>query len=287
MNERSSRAHTLLIFRLRQQASHMAEEKESMLILADLGGSEKLTKSGANEGVKGPGAIDAGGEEEVGRVTWDEYYKSRERVTETTNINKGLLVLKRCVYALRDATSQANQKRRQKLRVPFYDSMLTQLLEPALGGPSRTVILVCASQEPEHAEETVGTLRFGEAVRLVERSGETDNVSKAVKVAVAAIDAEVKEIEVLIKEKEHWVTRTTKKKNVVSTMDTGGTQLAAEEEMDLGGKGAVIFVKDEGNSTKVETEAEVTGQFAVGAEEERARMEALLDKRRRLLGKGR
>ena len=80
MNERSSRAHTLLIFRLRQQASHMAEEKESMLILADLGGSEKLTKSGANEGVKGPGAIDAGGEEEVGRVTWEEYYKSRERV---------------------------------------------------------------------------------------------------------------------------------------------------------------------------------------------------------------
>ena len=121
-------------------------------------------------------------------------------------------MLKRCVYALRDATSQANQKRRQKLRVPFYDSMLTQLLEPALGGPSRTVILVGASQEPEHAEETVGTLRFGEAVRLVERSGETDNVSKAVRVAVAAIDAEVKEIEVLIKEKEHWVTRTTKKK---------------------------------------------------------------------------
>ena len=64
-------------------------DAESVLIMADLGGSEKLTKSGANEGVKGPGAIDAGGEEEVGRVTWDEYYKSRERVTETTNINKG------------------------------------------------------------------------------------------------------------------------------------------------------------------------------------------------------
>ena len=90
-----------------------------------------------------------GGEEEVGRVTWDEYYKSRERVTETTNINKGLLVLKRCVYALRDST--ANNKRRQKMRVPFYDSMLTQLLEPALGGPSRTTILVCASQEPDRA----------------------------------------------------------------------------------------------------------------------------------------
>ena len=49
-------------------------------------------------------------------------------MTETTNINKGLLVLKRCVYALRDATKfkqAANLK--NKLRVPFYDSMLTQL----------------------------------------------------------------------------------------------------------------------------------------------------------------
>ena len=53
------------------------------------------------------------------------------------------------------------------------------------------MILVCASQEPEHAEETVGTLRFGEAVRLVERSGEKDNVSGAVRAAVAAIDEQV------------------------------------------------------------------------------------------------
>ena len=35
--------------------------------------------------------------------------------------------------------------------------------QPALGGPSRTAVVVCASRAPEHAEETVGALRFGEA----------------------------------------------------------------------------------------------------------------------------
>lgn len=294
MNDRSSRAHTLLLFRLRQQRPHMAEAKESVMILADLGGSEKLTKSGANEGVKGPGAINAGGDAngdcEEARVTWDEYYKSRQRMTETTNINKGLLVLKRCVYALRDssnANNAAHPKRRPKnpIRVPFYDSMLTQLLEPALGGPSRTVILVCASQEPEHAEETVGSLRFGEDCRLVERSGAKAHISDAVRSAVAAIDSEVKEIEGIIKEKEHWATRTTTKAVVVSAMDTGGAVLAAEEEMDLGGKGAVVFGEDTGDATALAAEAQVTGAYLTGAETERARMEALLDKRRRLLGR--
>ena len=38
---------------------------ESMLFLADLGGSEKVLKSGAHETVKAPGAIDAGEDEEA------------------------------------------------------------------------------------------------------------------------------------------------------------------------------------------------------------------------------
>lgn len=225
MNSRSSRAHTMLVFRLKQKNQHMAEEKESLLLMADLGGSEKLTKSGANEGVKTAGGINAGEEEDVGRVSWGEYYKSRERVAETTNINKGLLVLKRCVYALRDASQKASLSRRVPIRVPFYDSMLTQLLEPALGEASRTIVLVCASQEPEHAEETVASLRFGEDCRLVERREKGRNISKAVRDAVRAIDAEVKEIEAQIELKERWETRTTSKKVSVNAMDTGAAEL--------------------------------------------------------------
>merc|ERR1719265_1801188 len=282
MNDRSTRAHTLLIFRLKQKAKHMSKEKESLLFLADLGGSEKLTKSRANECVKAAGGIDAGEEETIGKVNWEEYFKSRERMTETSNINKGLLVLKRCISALR-SSSDGNGKV-QSVRVPYYDSKLTQLLEPALGGPSRTAVVICASQEPEHAEETVTSLRFGESCRLVERSAKDDSVSEAFRAAVAAIDAEVKQVEALIKQKERWETRTTKKKLVVNAMDTGGTQLNKDEEMELGGKGAIVFHADDGNATQLEAENTVTGQFLVGAEKEHARLEALLEKRRCLLG---
>jgi len=105
-----------------------------------------------------------------------------------------------------------------------------------------------------------------------------------VRAAIAAIDAEVKDVEALIKQKERWETRTTVKKLIVNAMDTGGTELNKDEEMELGGFGAVVFSKDDGKATKLEAENEVTGEVLVGAEEERARLEALLDKRRRLLG---
>merc|ERR1719353_590632 len=193
MNERSTRAHTMLIFRLSQKVKHMATPCESVLVLADLGGSEKLTKSRANEEMKGPGAIDAGEEEEVARVTWGEYYKARERLTETSHINQGLLVLKRCISALR--TPSSGNGRKTAVRVPFYDSKLTQILEPALGGASHTSIIICASREPEHAEDTVQSLRFGESCSLVERTEESGGVSAAVKAAVAQIDKEIKEVQ--------------------------------------------------------------------------------------------
>jgi len=281
MNERSTRAHTLLIFRLVQKAPHMAAPCESVLVLADLGGSEKLTKSKANELMKGPGAIDAGEEEEVARVTWGEYYKARERLTETSHINQGLLVLKRCISALRIPPSG----KKTAVRVPFYDSKLTQLLEPALGGASRTSVIICASREPEHAEETVQSLRFGESCSLVERTADSGGVSAAVKAAVAEVEKEIKVVEAEIKKKERWETRTTVKKAVVRGMDTGGTALNEDEAMELGGKGAVVFAEDKGDDTKHEVETTVVGEVLVGAEEENAKLAGLLEKKRRLLGK--
>ena len=199
-------------------------------------------------------------------------------------------MLKRCVSALRAAQRAAAAAaagapaRERPPRVPFYDSKLTQLLEPALGGPSRTAVVVCASQEPEHAEETVGTLRFAEACRLVERAERADAVSAAARAAVAAIDREIAAVEEDIKAKERWETRTTRRTLTVNAMDTGATELDRAAQMDLGGFGAVTIARDDGNATLLEAESEVTGQVLVGAEAERARLEALLEKRRRLLG---
>ena len=42
---------------------------------------------------------------------------------------------------------------------PFRDSKLTRLLQEALGGNSRTSLVICCAPELRHAPETVGTLR--------------------------------------------------------------------------------------------------------------------------------
>jgi hypothetical protein len=43
--------------------------------------------------------------------------------------------------------------------VPFRDSKLTRLLQEALGGNSRTSLIICCAPEMRHAPETVSTLR--------------------------------------------------------------------------------------------------------------------------------
>ena len=122
MNATSSRAHTLILLQLTQVKGEA--KLVSWLCLADLGGSEQLSKSHA-EG---------------------------ERRVEAVQINLGLLALKECIQAL-------NEKRQH---VPFANSKLTSLLAPALGGNCKTAVIVTAAIEAEHAAETVQSLRFGE-----------------------------------------------------------------------------------------------------------------------------
>lgn len=72
MNERSSRAHVILMFNLQQVHPSTGHRITSHLCMADLGGSEQLKKSLA-EG---------------------------DRRREAVQINMGLLALKQCITAL-------------------------------------------------------------------------------------------------------------------------------------------------------------------------------------------
>lgn len=287
MNERSTRAHSVLLLRLRQRRG--AAVVASTLFLADLGGSEKVSKSRANEDVRAPGGFKTNNEE-VSRVSWDEYYRCRQRVTETSYINQGLLALKRCV-------SMLNQQRRHRERrgaggagvqIPFRDSKLTAVLEPAFGGLSRTAIIVCCSQEEQHAEETVQSLRFGEMCGQVEhgrRQGAVDTSAAAVR-ALRQLDDEIAEVTAAIRANERWEWRRSVRVDLVDEDDEATTRVNANEEMELGGLGAVEFLPADAASSRAkrEVEHEVWGQVIVGAETERARLESLLDRRRRLLG---
>lgn len=98
MNERSSRAHTLVLLTLRQEVVATGRVLTSQLCLVDLGGSEQTKKSGV-----------------VG-----------ERFNEAVQINLGLLSLKRCITALIEGHGH----------VPFFESRLTSILKGPLEGKS-------------------------------------------------------------------------------------------------------------------------------------------------------
>jgi len=171
MNLRSSRAHTLLIIHLSQ--IHSGTETRSTLILADLGGSEKIAKSGAVE--------------------------SDVRLLEAININKGLFNLHRCARALA----------KNEDYIPFTGSRLTQLLEPAFNGRAKLHVLVTASDVKCHAPETLQSLRFLEDCSKLtyndQGNGELGRASSIIK----SLDDEIQRCEDQIRRKERWVNERT------------------------------------------------------------------------------
>ncbi|KAL2895888.1 Kinesin-like protein KIN-7O [Bienertia sinuspersici] len=134
MNLHSSRSHT--IFRMIIESRDKAEDDESedscdavrvsVLNLVDLAGSERAAKTGA-EGV---------------------------RLKEGSHINKSLMTLGTVIKKLSEgAESQGGH-------VPYRDSKLTRILQPALGGNANTAIICNITLAQVHADETKSSLQF-------------------------------------------------------------------------------------------------------------------------------
>uniref|UniRef100_A0A7S0JIH4 Kinesin motor domain-containing protein n=1 Tax=Calcidiscus leptoporus TaxID=127549 RepID=A0A7S0JIH4_9EUKA len=229
MNERSSRAHSLLLLTLEQQVEGEGLVRSS-LCLADLGGCEKVKRSGA-----------------VG-----------ERLQEAIYINKGLLALKAVVTAL----NQEQREPRRPRHVPFADDKLTLLLKPSLSGGAQTLVFVSARPEAEHAVETMQALRFGEACAQVD-VGAVAAPDRAAAFALAALDAQVAEIEAQIRAKERFET-------VVQRQVDPRAGLC-----DASGGAAYL--------TDVSVYEQKVSRI-VGAEKEREQLEKVLAARRALIG---
>ena len=176
MNERSSRAHSLTMVTIEQMVGEEGRVK-STLCLADLGGCEKVKRSGARG----------------------------ERLQEAIYINQGLLALKNVVTAL-------NQ---QKDYVPFQDAKLTMLLRRSLSGGAQTCVVLAARPEAEHAAETLQALRFGESAMQVEVGGNSMMAAngRAAAAALESLDKQVDHLEKLIIEKERFETRIERRKD--------------------------------------------------------------------------
>ena len=342
MNERSSRAHALVILSLVQRRGGV--EVRNRLFLADLGGSEKLSRSDVAKDFKS--LVIMKGDEEVSRISWREYYQHRARLQETLNINVGLFSLQRCIEALlqRDAARRAGRSGSQLPHVPYADSKLTLLLKDALEGGARTSVLICASLEPRNAVESIQTLRFGEACsRLEMRSGRNAADGAAtLRRLVDEIDDEIAKTQAIIVRDQRWENQTKIRYDVVELKDdvsfqqtTQGLDGLLEHEtaagvmvadLTLGAldkRGASGFSRDElrgalaargldgrgdraacfarlhaaltaeaaaeaageqATSKKQVIAHEVVSRVLVGAEEAEAKLEALLQRKRELLG---
>merc|ERR1719428_2492378 len=199
MNERSTRAHTLFILTLTTGA------KRSRFYFADLGGSEQITKSKADADTKAPVTVVGGVEQS--RISWREYYDHRQRIQETMNINKGLFALKRVIEALHSRSRLSRQGVPPHLLpyVPYQDSKLTMILQEALGGSARTMVLATATMDPLHADESLQTLRFAEMCSQVKKRQE-ETQAASVREALSQISKDIEDVEAAIVKKGRWET---------------------------------------------------------------------------------
>lgn len=139
MNQHSSRSHALVTLTLHAAAPPRGPGTAGTLHLVDLAGSERAWKAGA--------AGLSRGEQE-----------GAQRLREARTINRSLLALGGVMAALRA----------RRPHVPFRDSQLTRLLQPALGPGATAVLLLQISTRPEDLGETVCSLKFAERVGQVE-----------------------------------------------------------------------------------------------------------------------
>ncbi|XP_021246112.1 kinesin-like protein KIF28P [Numida meleagris] len=107
MNASSSRSHMVITIQFKQIFLDEAITKQSVINLVDLAGSERQKSSGSE----------------------------KDRLKEGTRVNLSLTTLGNVISALAEVATG-----KKVLHIPYRDSVLTKLLQSALGGNSRTIM---------------------------------------------------------------------------------------------------------------------------------------------------
>eukprot|EP00928_Gymnodinium_smaydae_P049812 TRINITY_DN3345_c1_g1_i4.p1 TRINITY_DN3345_c1_g1~~TRINITY_DN3345_c1_g1_i4.p1 ORF type:complete len:851 (-),score=115.98 TRINITY_DN3345_c1_g1_i4:383-2935(-) len=142
MNATSSRAHTVLTIEFKQaeKIGNKESAKVSMINLVDLAGSEKAGQTGA----------------------------TGDRLKEGSAINKSLSALGNVIEKL--AAKCSAGKNAKAVVIPYRDSKLTRLLQNALGGSSKTIMICALSPASSNFEETLSTLRYADRAKKIKNT---------------------------------------------------------------------------------------------------------------------
>ncbi|KAG7155973.1 kinesin-like protein KIF20-like [Homarus americanus] len=128
LNHNSSRSHCIFTIKSIKLASEKSPHvaRVSMLSVCDLAGAERAAKTQSNH----------------------------DRLKEAGNINTSLLVLSRCIDALRRNQMQKGSKKRD-IPVPYRDSKLTRLFQTFFLGRGKAAMIVNISKTPLLFDETL------------------------------------------------------------------------------------------------------------------------------------
>ncbi|XP_033005127.1 kinesin-like protein KIF20B [Lacerta agilis] len=135
LNANSSRSHsifTVKMLKIDPETTHVMQVNE--LFLCDLAGSERCTRT-HNEG---------------------------ERLKESGNINTSLLILGKCISALK-----MSQQSKLQQHIPFRESKLTHFFQGFFSGKGKVCMIVNVSQSPSAYDETLNVLRFSAIAQKV------------------------------------------------------------------------------------------------------------------------
>ncbi|KAJ0231520.1 Kinesin-like protein KIN-7N [Hirschfeldia incana] len=144
MNVHSSRSHTIfrMVIESRGKGNSSTDAiRVSVLNLVDLAGSERIAKTGA-------GGV---------------------RLTEGKYINKSLMILGNVINKLSDSS-------KLRAHIPYRDSKLTRILQPALGGNAKTCIICTIAPEEHHIEESKGTLQFASRAKRITNCAQINEI---------------------------------------------------------------------------------------------------------------
>ncbi|KAI7863335.1 kinesin motor domain-containing protein [Spinellus fusiger] len=141
-NKRSSRSHTMFQLVIESKSKDLYPGSQgavrvSQLNLIDLAGSEKVTNDS-------------------------------ERQKEGAYINKSLLTLGTVISKLTSGQTATH--------IPFRNSKLTRILQPALSGNARICVICTVNPSVSSKEESLNTLRFAERAKLVKTSAKMTRV---------------------------------------------------------------------------------------------------------------